>query len=116
METMLYTCQPTGVLSCYEAATGEQCYKERLGPGGDGFTASPVASEGRIYFASEEGSVYVVKPGANFTVMATNEMGEVCMATPADFGGRHLLSHARARGGGRGPEMISAEFKLRGKS
>jgi hypothetical protein len=58
-------------------------YKERLGSGGDGFTASPVASEGKIYFASEQGTVYVVKPGADFTVLATNQMGEVCMATPA---------------------------------
>jgi outer membrane protein assembly factor BamB len=79
----LYSCQITGVLSCYEAATGRQLYKERLGSGGDGFTASPVAAEGRLYFTSEQGSVYVVKPGADFTVLATNEMGEICMATPA---------------------------------
>jgi outer membrane protein assembly factor BamB len=82
-EDYLYTCQPSGVLSCYAAATGALLYKERLGSGGDGFTASPVASPGRIYFASEEGSVFVVKPGTHFTVLATNQMGEVCMATPA---------------------------------
>jgi outer membrane protein assembly factor BamB len=79
----LYTCAPTGVLTCYGAATGEQFYKERLGSGGDGFTASPVASRDRLYFPSEEGSVYVVKPSTNFTVLATNKMEEVCMATPA---------------------------------
>jgi hypothetical protein len=27
--------------------------------------------------------VYVVKPGAAFTVLATNELDEICMATPA---------------------------------
>jgi outer membrane protein assembly factor BamB len=79
----LYSCQTDGVLSCYKAATGEQIYKERLGTGGDGFTASPVASEGRMYFTSEHGAVYVVKPGTEFTVLATNQMMEVCMATPA---------------------------------
>ena len=79
----LYSCQDNGVLSCYQAATGQQVYKERLGTGGDGFTASPVASEGRLYFTSEQGAVFVVKPGADFTVLATNQMGEVCMATPA---------------------------------
>jgi outer membrane protein assembly factor BamB len=79
----LYTCQTSGVLSCYAASTGEPIYKERLGPGGDGFTSSPVASGGRLYFTSEQGSVYVVKPGTNFTVLATNEMREICMATPA---------------------------------
>jgi outer membrane protein assembly factor BamB len=79
----LYSCNTTGVLSCYEAATGKQLYKERMGTGDDGFTSSPVASEGKMYFASEQGTVYVVKPGAEFKVLATNKMGEVCMATPA---------------------------------
>jgi outer membrane protein assembly factor BamB len=79
----LYSCHIDGILSCYEALTGKQMYKERLGTGGEGFTASPVASEGNLYFTSERGSVFVVKPGPTFTVLATNQMGEVCMATPA---------------------------------
>jgi len=79
----LYSCHDNGVLSCYEAGTGKLIYKERLGTSGEGFTASPVASEGKLYFTSERGSVFVVKPGARFTVLATNRMGEVCMATPA---------------------------------
>jgi outer membrane protein assembly factor BamB len=79
----LYNCQTDGVLSCYQAATGSLVYKERLGSGGDGFTASPVASNGKLYFTSERGAVYVVKPGAAFTVLATNQMDEICMATPA---------------------------------
>jgi outer membrane protein assembly factor BamB len=80
---LLYSCQVDGILSCYEAATGEQLYKERLGSGGDGFTASPVASKGKIYFTSEQGSVFVVKPGAKFNVIATNKLDEACLATPA---------------------------------
>jgi outer membrane protein assembly factor BamB len=79
----LYSCDVDGILSCFEARTGKQMYKERLGTGGEGFTASPVASEGKLYFTSEHGSVFVVKPGPDFTVLATNKMGEVCMATPA---------------------------------
>jgi outer membrane protein assembly factor BamB len=82
-DDFLYTCQTTGVLSCYRASSGDLFDSERLGSGDDGFTASPVASAGKIYFASEQGAVYVVKPGTNFTVLATNKMGEVCMATPA---------------------------------
>ena len=79
----LYSCHIDGILSCFEAQAGKLIYKERLGSGGDGFTASPVASKDRIYFTSEQGSVYVVKPGDQFTVLATNRMGEVCMASPA---------------------------------
>jgi outer membrane protein assembly factor BamB len=79
----LYSCHVDGVLSCYEARTGKQIYKERLGSGGDGFTASPVGSEGKLYFTSEQGLVFVVRPGVDFAVLATNRLGEVCMATPA---------------------------------
>ena len=79
----LYSCQTDGVLSCYNASTGQQMYKERLGTGGDGFTASPVASQSGLYFTSEHGAVFVVKPSPEFKVLATNQLNEVCMATPA---------------------------------
>jgi outer membrane protein assembly factor BamB len=82
-EDFLYSCHVDGILSCYEARTGLLIYRERLGTGGEGFTASPVAADGKIYFTSEKGSVFVVKPGREFAVLATNQMNEVCMASPA---------------------------------
>jgi outer membrane protein assembly factor BamB len=47
---------------------------------GDG---QAVAAAGRIYFTSEDGVVYVVRAGRAFELMASNDMREVCMATPA---------------------------------
>ena len=79
----LYSCQINGILTCYEAKTGKLLYNERLGTGRSGFTASPVAANGKLYFSSEDGDVYVVQAGPVFKVLATNPMGEVCMATPA---------------------------------
>jgi outer membrane protein assembly factor BamB len=79
----LYLCRGSGVLACYEAASGKEVYEKRLGPGRTGFTSSPVAADGRIYFASEDGDVYVVRAGAEFELLATNPLAEVCMATPA---------------------------------
>ena len=79
----LYVCQDNGSLSCYDAASGKQRYRARLGEGGEGFTASPVASSGKIYYTSEQGTVFVVKPGPEFSVLATNRLEEICMATPA---------------------------------
>jgi outer membrane protein assembly factor BamB len=79
----LYICQDNGVLSCYEATTGRRVYQMRLGTGGTGFSASGVAADGKLYFTSEDGDVYVVKAGPQFQLRATNSMGEVCMATPA---------------------------------
>jgi outer membrane protein assembly factor BamB len=82
----LYACRDHGVLTCFTAKTGEQKYSERLVTKPSGFTASPVASDERIYFTSEEGVVHVVKTGPKFEVLAKNELGEPCMATPAISG------------------------------
>jgi outer membrane protein assembly factor BamB len=87
----LYACRDNGVLSCYAAQTGERFYRERLGNGSAGFSASPVAADGRLYFTSEEGDVYVVRAGPTFEVLATNRIGEVCMATPAISDGMILI-------------------------
>ena len=71
-----------GILSAYDVQTGQRLYQQRLAAG-SGISASPVAAAGRIYFASEDGDVFVVKAGRVFELLATNSMGEVTMATPA---------------------------------
>lgn len=82
-EDLLYACRNNGLLSCYEARSGKRLYRKRLGGGKSGFTASPVAADGKIYFTREDGTVFVVQHGPQFKLVATNEMGESCMATPA---------------------------------
>ncbi|HXD30501.1 MAG TPA: PQQ-binding-like beta-propeller repeat protein [Pyrinomonadaceae bacterium] len=79
----LYTCSNQGVLAAYNAKTGERIYQERLGGKGGAFTASPVASDGKLYLSSEDGDVFVVKTGPKYELLATNPVGEVMMATPA---------------------------------
>jgi outer membrane protein assembly factor BamB len=79
----LYACRNNGVLSCYQTRTGERLYRERLGRGDTGFTASAVAADGRLYFTSEDGDTYVIRAGPTFEILATNPINEVCMATPA---------------------------------
>jgi outer membrane protein assembly factor BamB len=79
----LYNVRWNGILICYNARTGERLYQTRLGGGTSGFSASPVAGDGKIYVASEDGDVFVVKAGPTFELLATNPMGEVCMASPA---------------------------------
>jgi outer membrane protein assembly factor BamB len=78
-----YTCSNAGVLTCYEAATGKEVYKERISGGGDSYTASPVAADGRLYFTSEQGQVRVVKAGPEFELLAVNPLDDYVMATPA---------------------------------
>jgi outer membrane protein assembly factor BamB len=78
----LYVLNYNGVLNVYDLKSGEQKYRERVGSGG-AFTASPVAADGKVYFTSEDGKVFVVKAGPTFEVLQTNEMGETTLATPA---------------------------------
>jgi outer membrane protein assembly factor BamB len=80
---LLYTCSNQGVLTAYNAKTGERVYQERLGGTGAAFTASPVASDGKIYLSSEDGDVFVVRAGPKYELLAKNPVGEVMMATPA---------------------------------
>ncbi len=82
-EKTLYVCRNNGVLSAYDAITGERHYQARLTTSGDGFTASGVAAGGHLYYPSETGTVFVVKAGNTFELVAENDLGEITMASPA---------------------------------
>ncbi|MHC1704442.1 MAG: PQQ-binding-like beta-propeller repeat protein [Tenuifilaceae bacterium] len=79
----LYNLQVNGQLTCFNAKTGEVKYKENLK---DAFSASGIAADGKIYFSSEEGNIYVIKAGAEYKLLAKNSMKDICMATPAVSG------------------------------
>ena len=77
----LYTVNNNGILTAYRLSSGEQAYQTRLPMGS--FAASPVAADGRLYFASETGEVHVLRAGAEYRLLTTNVMDEIVMATPA---------------------------------
>lgn len=91
---LVYIVRYNGVLSAYDAKTGERKYQTRFAGGTSAFTASPVATNGRIYFANEDGQVFVVKAGPEFEILATNEMEAPVLATPAISEGRLLFRTA----------------------
>jgi outer membrane protein assembly factor BamB len=79
-----YNCRDNGVLACFEAKTGRLVFQARLGSGFGGFTGSPVASGGKIYYVSEVGDVVVIKAGVpELKILAKNPLGEICLSTPA---------------------------------
>ena len=61
-----------------------------MGEGG-AYTASPVAADGKIYYTSEDGDVFVVRAGPVYELLAKNQIGEVCMASPAISEGRLFI-------------------------
>jgi outer membrane protein assembly factor BamB len=79
----LYSVTNQGVLTCWNAKTGEQLYQKRIGEQGGAYSASPVAADGKLYLAMEDGEVNVVKTGPEFQLLSRNPIGEVLMATPA---------------------------------
>jgi outer membrane protein assembly factor BamB len=87
----LYVCANHGVMTVYHAKTGERIYQERIGGKGGSYSASPVAADGKIYFSSEDGDIFVVKAGAKYELLSINPMGEVLMATPAVSGGMIIV-------------------------
>jgi len=81
---LLYCCSDRGRLSCFEPRTGKLLYKEVLsGTRGFGFSASPVAANGKLYLPNECGEVFVVEAGPTFKRLAVNKLNEICMASPA---------------------------------
>ncbi len=83
-----YVLADNGVLSSYVAKTGELIYQQRLPTS---FSASPVAADGKLYLASEDGDVFVVKAGRQYELLAKNVMGQPLMATPALTQGMLIL-------------------------
>jgi outer membrane protein assembly factor BamB len=63
--------------------TGNEIYRQRLPNVGSGFSASPIASDGKIYLSNEDGEILVIAAGEKFNHIATNSIGELLMATPA---------------------------------
>jgi len=88
----LYEVSDGGIASCFDARTGVLHWTERLG--GD-FSASPVHAEGRVYFQNEAGVGFVLKAGKTYELLATNDLGERTLASPAVTDGALFL---RAKG------------------
>ncbi len=76
----LYLVSDNGIATCVDARSGDVHWTKRLG--GD-FSASPVAAEGRIYLQNEEGVIYVVRADKTYELLATNDLAERALASPA---------------------------------
>jgi len=111
-----------GTLSCFDAGSGLPMFRQKIvadeepepadpaDPTAQAapakppltFTASPVAADGKLYIASDQGDVYVVEAGPILRLSATNPIGEAVFATPAISDGmlliraqNHLFAFAR---------------------
>jgi outer membrane protein assembly factor BamB len=78
----LYLLRDGGVLTCLEAATGKELFRERIGAAGQ-YTASPIAAGDKIITASVKGVVTVIQVDNKLKILARNDFGEKIFSTPA---------------------------------
>ena len=82
----------SGVAFCFEAATGNVQWQERLGEQ----HASLVSANGLVYFLNDRGEMNVIRPGPKFDLVARNVIGERCFASPALSDGQLFLRTEKA--------------------
>jgi len=88
----LYFVTDSGMLSCFNARTGEAYYRQQRLPKPYNFKSSPVGAGGKLYLATEDGDVVVAKMGEKYEVLATNTLADqMFIATPAVAGGSLYL-------------------------
>lgn len=79
----------TSVATAFEAATGKLAWQGRLGQATrEGFSASPVAADGKIFFTNDEGETFVVGSGATFDLQRVNRLNASVLASPALVDGK----------------------------
>jgi outer membrane protein assembly factor BamB len=88
---ILYVLKEGGILTAYEAKTGEVVKQGRVEGALDGYFASLVASDGKIFSASQKGKLSVLKAGREWELLKVNDLEEEIWATPAVDGGRLYL-------------------------
>jgi outer membrane protein assembly factor BamB len=89
-EGALYVLGETGIVSRLDAKTGKVTYRARI-EGGEAFTSSPWAYNGKIFCLNEEGKTFVLAAGEKYELVRVNQLEEMAQATPAIVGDRLLL-------------------------
>jgi outer membrane protein assembly factor BamB len=93
----------TSIATCLEAKTGKPIWQGRLGEAArEGFSASPVAVDGKVFFTNDLGETFVLAAGSAFNLLRVNRLNEQTLATPALVDGKwyfrtaeHLIAIGR---------------------
>jgi len=101
---IVYIVKGGGMLTTLDAASGKELGFQRLEGATGEFDASPIAADGKLFLASQEGRMVVLSAGPEPKVLSHCDLGETIHATPAIGGGalfvrteQALYCFARAR-------------------
>lgn len=93
---VVYVIRNGGILLTLDAASGKILSDARIPGAIGGFSSSPVAADGKVYFVNEDGKVAVLHAGREWEVLAVNDLDEPCFATPALSEGQIYLRTGQA--------------------
>jgi outer membrane protein assembly factor BamB len=84
------------IVTSLEATSGKLMFQGRLGVAQrEGFSASPVAVDGKVFFTNDEGETFVIRAGPKFELIRVNKIGESTLASPALVDGRWYIRTER---------------------
>jgi len=92
----VYAANPAGVLYCADAKTGQNAWEERIKGAKQTFSSSPIGGDGKVYIATEAGTLCAFKAGKEAELIASVELGEECLATPAIANGRLFVRTSKS--------------------
>ena len=92
---VMYLMKEGGILSSLDPASGAVLKMGRTPDALEPYYASPVAADGKVFLLSASGKVTVLKAGAQWEIIATNDLDEECWATPA-IAGNNIYIRTRA--------------------
>jgi outer membrane protein assembly factor BamB len=91
---LYFTLLDRGMLTCHDAQTGEEIFGRRRFAPGASFTSSPWAYNGKVFYLSEDGETFVTEAGKVYQEIRTNDLDELCIATPSIAQGKLLIRTA----------------------
>lgn len=92
-EGLVYLVSDDGIALCIDSKTGQTVWRNRLG---GNYSASPILVGDQLYFCSEEGVTTVIRAGRQFEKIASNDLAEATLASPAAWDGALFIRTAVA--------------------
>lgn len=86
----LYIINDKGIAYAFDRFTGETVWGPERIPSGT-YSSSPVLADGKIYITSEDGITTVLKAGAEFEILAENDLGGYVLSSVAPSDGQLFI-------------------------
>ncbi len=93
-DNVIYLIKNGGILETLDAETGERLKQGRVREAIEGYTASPVAADGKVYLTSEAGKIAVLRAAGQWEITNVNDLAEEIFATPALSNGKLFIRTA----------------------